>query len=448
MNKAAKILNKGQGLSALVIFMASKKSRKKQNLKNKIITLAVIVVVVVAIVLAAKYLKSSDKAAAKVNGDVIMKEDVLRVYLNVPPEYRMVMTAQSILEGMIIEKLLVQEAEKQGISVPDEAVDQYVEELMASYGMTEENLTQSLEESGMTLKELKKSFKEKMMISELLEKTILSGIEVTDEEAESYYYDNVKQFTTPAKVMASHIIVNSTEEAESIRRKAIGGADFAKLAKEYSIGPSGPRGGTLGWFSRGEMVGPFEDAAFALKVGGISKVVQTTYGYHIIKVEDKKDAVVQTLDNSLKEEIRYALAEQKEAAAINIYTEQLEAAADIEIFMTSNEEKEPDYVATLKNSASTAAPEEEPEPEYSGDSIAECMTSKGAKMYGSESSSTSNKQKELFGNDFADIDYTDCSSDNDACESAGVVSYPTWVINEKKYVGKYSLDRLAEISGC
>jgi len=69
-------------------------------------------------------------------------------------------------------------------------------------------------------------------------------------------------------------------------------------------------------------------------------------------------------------------------------------------------------------------------------------------MYGSGSSSTSRRQEELFGDDFRHIDYVDCSLDKDACRGAGIISYPTWIINGKKYVGKYSLDRLAEIAGC
>ena len=442
-------------------------SKKKKYLKNKIIIAAVVVVVFVAIVLAAKYLKPNNQVAATVNGDKIMKEDVLKVYLNVPPEYRQVITAESILEGMIIEKLLVQEAEKKGISVSDEEVDAYVESVLSENKMTEEDLLQSLEENRMTLEDLKNSFKDQITIKELLDTTVLLDLEVDDKVVEDYYNENTEQFTTPESVKASHIVVNSSELAESIRRKALGGADFAKLAKEYSIGPSGPRGGTLGWFARGEMVGPFEDEAFATKVNGISKVVQTTFGYHVIKVEGKKEAVVQPFDDMLREQIKYDFKQQKDAAAVNIYTAQLEAAADIEIYMTTTEELEPGIKMSVNQPAKNdepvqvveieTAPVEESQPaveeeespvESSYGSVAECLASKGAKMYGSDESSTSNKQKGLFGDDFSEIDYTDCSADKDSCDSAGIASYPTWVIGGDKYVGKYSIDSLAAKAGC
>jgi len=446
-------------------------SKKKNDLKNKIMIAAVVIVVFIGIVLAAKYLKpANDKVAATVNGDTILKEDVLKVYLNVPPEYRAVITAESILEGMIIEKLLVQEAEKKGISVSNAEVDAYIETILSENKMTEDDLMQNLEENGMTLEDLKKSFRDQITIQTLLDTTVLLDLEVDDKDVEDYYNENIEQFTTPESVKASHIVVDSSELAESLRRKALGGADFAKLAKENSIGPSGPRGGTLGWFARGEMVGPFEDEAFATKVNGISKVVQTTFGYHVIKVEGKKEAVIQPFDDMLREQIKYDFKQQKDATAVNIYTAQLEAAADIEIFMTTTEKLQADYKLSTKQSEndesvqvievetapveeSQPAPKEEPVAEESPaessyGSVAECLTSKGAIMYGSEESSTSNKQKDVFGDDFNDITYIDCSADKDSCDSAGVASYPTWVIDNQKYVGKYSIDSLAAKAGC
>jgi len=127
-------------------------------------------------------------------------------------------------------------------------------------------------------------------------------VEVTEKEIESYYEYNAKIYNQPKQVKARHVLFKAgqddTEEvknkvkerAEKVLKKARKGEDFAALAKEYSEGPSKSQGGDLGYFKTGQMEPPFEEAAFALKKGGISDLVQTRFGYHIILVEDIKEA--------------------------------------------------------------------------------------------------------------------------------------------------------------
>jgi peptidyl-prolyl cis-trans isomerase C len=91
------------------------------------------------------------------------------------------------------------------------------------------------------------------------------------------------------KVRASHILVKTEEEANKLYDEIMGGADFAQLASEHSLCPSGRDGGDLRYFGRGMMVKPFEDATFELEVGDVSKPVETQFGWHIIKLTDKKD---------------------------------------------------------------------------------------------------------------------------------------------------------------
>lgn len=90
------------------------------------------------------------------------------------------------------------------------------------------------------------------------------------------------------EVRASHILVSTEDEANKLREEIINGKDFAAVAAEYSNCPSGAAGGDLGFFGKGMMVKPFEDAAFELEVGEISKPVQTQFGWHLIVVTDKK----------------------------------------------------------------------------------------------------------------------------------------------------------------
>ena len=164
------------------------------------------------------------------------------------------------------------------------------------------------------------------------------GEKVTLDEAtiEKYYQENTAEYTTKEQRRARHILFkaddNSPEEvhseqlkkAQEIRDMALKGSDFAELAKQFSEGPSKEQGGDLGLFSRDQMVKPFEDAAFALEVGGISEVVKTTFGYHIIKLEEISPAVTQPFEQ-VKESIRKKLqTEQARPLAFQVANEAYE----------------------------------------------------------------------------------------------------------------------------
>ena len=133
-------------------------------------------------------------------------------------------------------------------------------------------------------------------------------VKLSEDDLKGYYEDNIDMFTQEKEVKASHILFrvppNATpeeqekikEKAESVLEMAKKGEDFAKLAREYSDDPSKENGGDLGYFKRGRMIKEFEDAAFSLKKGEISGLVKTSYGYHIIKVDDIKEKKVKPFD--------------------------------------------------------------------------------------------------------------------------------------------------------
>ena len=122
---------------------------------------------------------------------------------------------------------------------------------------------------------------------------------VTDEMVKARFAEEMAKVTPEQQVKARHILVKTAAEAEAIIKELEGGADFAELAKQKSTGPSGPKGGDLGTFGKGQMVPAFEAAAFALEKGAFSKEpVQTQFGFHIIKVEDKVDQPLPTLQQA------------------------------------------------------------------------------------------------------------------------------------------------------
>ncbi len=163
-----------------------------------------------------------------------------------------------------------------------------------------------------------------LLAQEFMRENVESKVKVTDKEVKEYYEKHKKEFTQPAQVRARHILVkvpadadkkaweDARKKAEMIREKAVKGEDFAKLAQQYSEDPgSKGRGGDLGYFSKGRMVPEFEKAAFALKKGEISQPVKTTFGYHIIKVEDIKPSRQQSFKD-VQQKIRQQLTREKQ----------------------------------------------------------------------------------------------------------------------------------------
>ena len=170
------------------------------------------------------------------------------------------------------------------------------------------------------------------------------SVDVTDKDIKQYYEANKQEFKSPERVEARHILFkvakDATEKqkkevrkkAELVLKKIRNGADFAKLAEEYSDDPgSKSRGGLLGYFARGRMVKPFEKVAFSLKPGEVSDIVETRFGYHIIKVEKRQPAGILPLDQ-VKDRIKRKLFDEFKRAKISEYVEKAMKKADVKIF--------------------------------------------------------------------------------------------------------------------
>ncbi|GGE56317.1 peptidylprolyl isomerase [Actibacterium pelagium] len=147
---------------------------------------------------------------------------------------------------------------------------------------------------------------------------------VTDEKVQALYDQRFANVAPEPEFNASHILVETEEEAKALVEELSGGADFAELAKEKSTGPSGPNGGQLGWFGKGMMVQPFEAAVIAMEKDAISAPVQTQFGWHVIKLNDTRDTPVPTLD-----EMRDQLAAEVEQAAVEDAVEDIAASATV-----------------------------------------------------------------------------------------------------------------------
>ncbi|MCD1633462.1 peptidylprolyl isomerase [Martelella mediterranea] len=141
--------------------------------------------------------------------------------------------------------------------------------------------------------------------------------QITDEMLKARYDEEIAKAPKQEEVHARHILVESEDEAKEIIKELDNGADFAELAKEHSTGPSGPEGGDLGYFAKGQMVPPFEEAAFALEPGKYTETpVKTDFGYHVIEVEDRREKAPVPFDQ-IKPQLQQLVAGEKYNEAVN-----------------------------------------------------------------------------------------------------------------------------------
>lgn len=175
-------------------------------------------------------------------------------------------------------------------------------------------------------------FKRAMVIDALLEEVLKGKDQVTDSEIEQYYKENKNRFTEPREVKIRQIFVTSESVLKEVLKKLSRGERFEKLASTYNVGPFREDGGNLGYIRRGQLASPFapiEEAAFSLREKGeISEVVKTSYGYHLLRLEDKIGTVLRPL-SEVKEKIRFFLQTKKRQDAYLEYVKELKSKAKI-----------------------------------------------------------------------------------------------------------------------
>ncbi len=242
-----------------------------------------------------------------------------------------------ILDHLIAEELLQQKAEEEGVQADREDALEHLKTIGSQQQppMELDDIREMVVASGQDFDDLVDEIKDQLGPQKLLEKQFDDQIEISEDEAKQYYQQNEQQFSTPEQVQAKHILIDAEQpdagqQAEQVRAQIVEqDADFEELAQEHSACPSGQQGGDLGYFSQGQMVPEFEQEAFALEEGQISEVVETQFGYHVIKVEEHQEGSVVPFEEA-EPQIEQTLSQQQQAELADNYIDELLEQADIE----------------------------------------------------------------------------------------------------------------------
>lgn len=292
-----------------------------------------------------------DSMIANVNGIVISKSEVdserdklvQQFQGKIPPDQMEAILPKlwhQALENLINLRLLTQEADRKNIQQDNEAIDKKIAQISNRFP-DHEKFKEQLSTLGLSEEKFRNEIGESLRIEKLLKNEPEQDLEVSEKDIEDFYRDNPENFQMPERIQASHILIKVDSEdtpeikeqkrqkLSDIREEIKNGADFAQLAREHSDCPSKSRGGDLGLFERGRMVKPFEDVAFQLEVGEVSDIVETQFGFHLIKLTDRQETQVMPLEKA-REKIKSHLNRQKQEEAIKDYLMKLRSEAKID----------------------------------------------------------------------------------------------------------------------
>lgn len=306
----------------------------KGKLKRNVILIIVFSVVLLVSAVLIYLFVFYDKTVATVDGIEVRQKEV-DAYMNfVNSQSQDGESAQSeeelktlevnIIDSLIVIKLLEKYAEENNIAISRQEIDEQVETLSNTYN-SEEDFESALKSMGIDRKFLEDYLKSQMISNKIYER-ITANVDVTDEEVKSYYDDNKEEFLVPAQIKASHILAvfpwieDGSEETEEGRKEALDkidmvedklkdGEDFEELARQYSDDQTtAENGGDLGYVSEGQMVEEFDRALFLLDEGETSDIVETIYGFHIIKAFDRKEEYYQDF-KEIEEDLKIYLVD-------------------------------------------------------------------------------------------------------------------------------------------
>jgi peptidyl-prolyl cis-trans isomerase C len=287
---------------------------------------------------------------ARVNGESVKKTDLDRLVKNmelsanqpIPPERRDEILRRA-LDQLVTYTVLSQETRARKVTVTDAEIDASLKQMQTQFP-NEQEFKKALEARGMTVEKLRSDARVDMSINKMMEAELAAAPAPTDAQVREFYDKNPDKFKQEESVRASHILIPADEKADAatkqkaraeidgILKQLKAGADFADMAKKHSKDGSAAQGGDLNFFAKGQMVPAFDQVAFSLKPGEMSDVVTTPFGYHIIKVTDRRAASTVPFDQ-VSPRIKEYLTEQQKQGRAQAFIESLKQKAKIEVLV-------------------------------------------------------------------------------------------------------------------
>lgn len=287
---------------------------------------------------------------ARVNGEDIKKADLENAVRNLESQVGQKVPAdrrseifREVLDQLISYRLLVQESKTRNVVVTDAELDASVGEIRGQFP-DEAAFKAALTAQSKTLDDFRRETRENMIIEKMLRAEVEPKVKVGQPEIQAFYDQNKERFQEPESVRASHILVKidagatddvkkqAQAKAEGILADVNKGTDFAELAKKNSDDGSAAQGGDLGFFGRGQMVPEFETAAFGLQPGQVSGLVQSQFGYHIIKLAEKRAPRTVPLAE-VSERINQFLGQQQQQQMTGAFVATLKSKGKVEVLI-------------------------------------------------------------------------------------------------------------------
>lgn len=249
-----------------------------------------------------------DRIVVVVNNEIITQREVDVLLGPIYAQYRTMYggeeliqkleeARENILRQLIEDRLVLSEAKKQNIVVEEKEIDPKIDELKKKVG-SEADLEDMLNVQNLTLNELRARYREKMMIRKLIDQKVGTKIIITPLEVKNYYNTHKDEFLQPEEIKLRTILIKPKKEQggeegaiqlmRDILKRIREGCDFSGLAKEYSDAPGASEGGLMGYIKKGDLLPQIENIVFNLKEDGTTGIIQSSLGYHIFKVEEKK----------------------------------------------------------------------------------------------------------------------------------------------------------------
>lgn len=279
-----------------------------------------------------------DRIVAVVNDDLITLSDLNRYISSIPPGTAEI-DRDRVLNDLVEQMILEQEAAKLGITVSDPEIDMSIENIRTKAGMSHEQMEEMLKKENLTKEQFRKQWRLQIISGKLVSTIVKGNIAVTDDEIESLYKEYYGNIENSDEVQIAHILISvneqqperALEKASRIAELAKSGNDFSKLVAEYSDDTfSKEKEGVLGYFKKGELVSELEAVVAITEVGEVSGPVQTASGFHIIKVLNRNTLDSNSVD-TYREQLRQEIYKKKVAEELQKYIATMRENAYIEI---------------------------------------------------------------------------------------------------------------------